>query len=235
MTGLRFVNLDGQAEPFEDWMRPVLNGLARYDFSKLTYVRTIEYDLESNRKLSLENFWDTHHIPTCHPAVEQQMKMADRTSAVTEGKIILGGYQYPVDDADGKVDRASPIPGHDGDRDYMRNRSWFICCCPSNMIQVWEDAFIMVEIRPAAPNRTHEMFHFYMHEDAATQDRYACGRDQVIDFMDSFQREDMDIVRWMQQGRNSVAYDGRELPDYRDPQVITFGRMITDGVQETRS
>ena len=230
-----FVNLDGQAEPFGDWMRPILNALAPYDFSKLTYVRTIEYDLESNWKLALENFWDTYHIPTCHPAVERQMKMADRTNAVTEGKIIFGGYQYPVDDADGKVGRASPIPGHDGDRDYMRSRSWFICCCPSNMIQVWEDAFIMVEMRPVAPDRTHEKFHFYMHEDAATQDEHACGRDQVIGFMDGFQLEDMDIVRWMQQGRSSVAYDGGELSDYWDPQVITFGRMVTDGIQETRS
>ncbi|MDE0046147.1 MAG: RHO alpha subunit C-terminal catalytic domain-containing protein [bacterium] len=204
-----FVNLDGQAEPFEDWMRPILNGLATYDFNKLTYVRTIEYDPESNWKLVLGNFWDTYHIPTCHPALEQQTKMADRTNAVTEGKIIFGGYQHPVDDADGKVDRASPIPGHDRDRDYTRNRNWFICCCPPNMIQVWEDA--------------------------ATQDRYACGRDQVIGFMDGFRVEDMDILRWMQQGRNSAACDGGELSDYRDPQVFTFGRMITDGIQETRS
>jgi len=224
-----YVNIDGKAEPFEDWMKPVLDATAPYDFSHIRHARTIDYDLACNWKLAMENFWDTYHVFCAHPAVNKQMSMADRNNAEARGKIIIGGYNYPPKDNEHEG-RNFGMPTHPGDQDYIRNRSFFICCAPSNMLQVWEDAFIMVEMRPVAPDRTTEHFHFYLVDEGATDPALQERRDQVIGFMDQFQMEDMDIVRWLQAGRGSVAYKGGELSPYWDPQLIAFSRMVTDEI-----
>ncbi len=228
-----YVNIGGDADPFETWMKPVLDALEPYDFRDITYVRTIDYDLACNWKLAMENFWDTYHIFSAHPAVEKQMPMEDRDNAVTRGKIIIGGYDYPAKPDDNYVGRKFGMPTHGGDQDYIRNRSWFICCYPSNMLQVWEDALVMVEMRPVSADRTTEHFHFYLVGDGATADEFADQRDAVIGFMDNFQREDMDIVRWMQSGRGSVAYGGGDLSAFWDPQVVAFSRLVTESIQKS--
>lgn len=225
-----YVNLDGKAEPFEEWMAPILRSLAPYDFSQIQFVRSVEFDIDSNWKLAMENFWDTYHIFCCHPTVDKQMDMKDRDNAVVEGKMIFGGYQYPSNPDSKHTGRDFGMPMHPGDETYIKNRSWFICCAPSNMLQVWEDALIMVEMKPVSANLTKEWFHFYLVGDGATSVELEEQREQVIGTMTGFQMEDMDIVRWLQAGRNSSAYKGGELSDFWDPQVVDFSRIVTEGI-----
>jgi choline monooxygenase len=64
-----FVDLSGDAKPFEDFIRPLANRLANWTESELRPLCSDEYEIQANWKLAAENFVDIYHLPVLHPQI----------------------------------------------------------------------------------------------------------------------------------------------------------------------
>ena len=84
-----FVNLDGKAPPFEDYMAPVIAGFACWDLSKFRLARHDAFEFGCNWKLAVENFCDTYHVFKVHPALDQVYVSAERSGAYPDGVHML--------------------------------------------------------------------------------------------------------------------------------------------------
>ena len=62
-----FINLDGKAEPLEDFIAPLLEHVSFVDFAQLRHFLTMPRTaVEANWKLCLENTMEPYHVPVVH-------------------------------------------------------------------------------------------------------------------------------------------------------------------------
>ena len=81
---LVFVNLTGDAEPFEAWIRPLAQrferlGGAGYErrLHPATTHGEFRFDVRANWKLAVENNLDAAHLPWIHPSLNRQSPLED--------------------------------------------------------------------------------------------------------------------------------------------------------------
>jgi len=60
--GWVFVNIDGQAQPFEDYMAPAMKAYVDWDLGALKLVHYQPFDFHAAWKLVIETFCDTYHV-----------------------------------------------------------------------------------------------------------------------------------------------------------------------------
>ena len=75
-----FVNLDGLALSFEDYIAPVIDEFAGFDVTQ--YQRSdlqMAFEFKCNWKLAFENFCDFYHVFKLHPALHE-MRVNDSAS-----------------------------------------------------------------------------------------------------------------------------------------------------------
>ena len=65
--GLIFVNIDGQAPPFDDWLAPLLVHLEGYRPASLSLLGEGCYEFSANWKFYIENHIDWYHLWYTHP------------------------------------------------------------------------------------------------------------------------------------------------------------------------
>src|SRR6185503_4168768 len=71
--GFLFVNLDPAAMTGAEWFAPLHGRFARYNLPALRTVRRIEYDVQANWKLILQNYNECLHCPTIHPELSTKL------------------------------------------------------------------------------------------------------------------------------------------------------------------
>ncbi len=68
-----FINLNGKAENFTDFIAPLERRLEGIDFSTLQRVGVIDFgEVETNWKFLMENFIEPYHVPVVHPSTTDQ-------------------------------------------------------------------------------------------------------------------------------------------------------------------
>ena len=68
-----FVNLDGNAMPFEDYIEPVAARLAHLDMTRLKPVATLDFGVvNTNWKFLMENFIEPYHVQFVHSTTTDQ-------------------------------------------------------------------------------------------------------------------------------------------------------------------
>ena len=62
-----FVNLDGAAEPLDEFVKPMAERLSFVDFTRLSHFFTMtRRPIEANWKICLENTMEPYHVPVVH-------------------------------------------------------------------------------------------------------------------------------------------------------------------------
>jgi len=90
-----FVNVSGDASPFDEVIAPLDERWRDYDFSDIAEAETAIYDVGCNWKLAIENFIDIYHIPYVHPGLESYSSFRDH-HMVHEG-LLTGQWNDDVD------------------------------------------------------------------------------------------------------------------------------------------
>ncbi len=68
-----FVNLSGNAPPFEDYAAPLIKRLEEIDFDKVQPVATLDFgEIATNWKFIMENFIEPYHVPIVHHTTTDQ-------------------------------------------------------------------------------------------------------------------------------------------------------------------
>ena len=62
-----FVNLGGEADDFADCIAAITRQLDGYDLNAMVFSDSMEFDINANWKLPIENFIEPYHVFSCHP------------------------------------------------------------------------------------------------------------------------------------------------------------------------
>ena len=82
-----FVNLSGDAEPFETFIAPVAKRWKDFDGADLRYEESdssFTLDVACNWKLAVENFCEAYHLPWIHPSLNSYSRLEDHYQIAEE-------------------------------------------------------------------------------------------------------------------------------------------------------
>lgn len=203
-AGFVFVNVSGTAPAFTEWLKPLIERWSKYDFSLLRHGGKLEFTIQANWKLALENFAESYHLPSIHPSLNSYSALEDhfefRLSNVCYGQ---GSRKYAPDDIGGRqLPRFPNLP------EGFETRGEYPIVFPNAMLGVSVDHAFALIAHPTSPTTTHEEMHIFFVGDEAMGDDFAENRRVVMERWRGVNYEDVRIVEKMQIGRNSPAMEG---------------------------
>ena len=223
---LVFVNLSGDAEPFEAYIAPLAErfeglGGPRYEH-RLRPAAThgeFRFDVRANWKLALENNLDASHLPWVHPSLNRQSPLTDHYSFCDPVRFAGQGssaYETVAHDSP-PLPRIEAWPARTGE---------YPSLYPNVLVSGHGDHFWTMVLEPVAPDRTIERWRSYFVDSAAESANFESARTAIKDRWASILGEDVAVVEGLQRGRSSPAFDGGLFAPVLDPPVHHFHRWV---------
>lgn len=227
--GTVFVDLSGQAPAFEEAMSGIRDRWSAFPdaaFCSGGDDSTFDMPLNANWKLAVENYLESYHLPSVHPALNSYSRIEDHELLVGDdgfaGQISL--VYRPVLDADGLG-----FPKVEGLGDYWQTRGEYIALYPNLLLGLHSDHWFTILLLPDGPERTQERIRIgYFSKDAATGVDFAALREANTRLWQVVFAEDISPVERMQAGRHSPAFDGGVLTPVLETTTRDFHAWIAD-------
>ena len=216
------MNLDGEAPPLREHLKPVLDRLAGYDLSAMRYSGTLTFDIDTNWKLALENYIEPYHLSAVNPTLQAATPMSSYDLS-HDGPCMIGSA--PI--AERQVGWGDGLPAFPHTTERALNRLIYFVLFPSLGFGCTPDRFNFFQVIPDGPHRTREVIHLYF-ADAAMADEYEPVRQRALEAWDALNNEDIWIVERLHQGRTSPAFDGGVLSPYWDTVTHHFARLVVE-------
>ena len=231
-----FVNLSGDAPPFEAFIAPLERRWARYlgnardaGFEPGTTDSRMELQAACNWKLAVENYCEAYHLPWVHPGLNSYSPL-DRHYNIAEhdGMAGQGTEQYNSPSA-AEIEMPTVV----GWPSEALSQAEYIALFPNTLLGVQADHFFSLIICPEAPNRSSEKVQIALVGAAASQDRYAAGRLALLESWKAVFREDVFAVEGLQAGRRSPGFGGGVLTPVQDAPTHRFHRWVAERYPRT--
>ena len=226
-AGMIFINIDGNAPPFETYMKPVTDYWQAFDFDQYVHGGDDsfwELELNGNWKFAQENHVDGYHLPFVHPDLNSYSPLRDHRGIVIEG-LASGQMSLGQHHADAIGERRLPYNPDLGD-EYQQGRAEFLSIFPNIMMGVHADHVWTTLLIPLGVDRTFERMDLYYFGERSADAEYAPLRRSNRDRMLEIFEEDRDMVEGMQRGRQSPAFKGGALAPGMDQPAHCFNRIV---------
>lgn len=217
------INLNGDAVSLEDSMRPIEERLGFPDFGLLRTEPDYDFtfDINTNWKLTVENFVESYHVPMVHPELQRVNPMAEHYQ-------ILGGEHYVGlgGRADGVAQSLEPpLPVFPGCVNTDVYEALYIF--PNLMITCLPNLLKVIIINPLGPDRTRERLVVFFVGDEAMQADLSESRVTVMkDWVLNVNDQDIGIIEEIQKGRSSTAFDGGRFLPKQEQTSLHFQKML---------
>lgn len=229
-----FVNIDGKAEPFEDFIAPVHARIPDHDLSLLRFSGlTTRAQFDGNWKLAIETGCEDYHLPWVHPQL-------GRRSVQFKGE--RGGNTYVSIASrraipDGEVPEAKlPLfPQFQGKRgpDGLSNEIVLFFIVPNAIVAVMDDHVVTNIYHPEAHDRTPTRRAFHFIGEAATDEAHREVREAVRQGWIAVGEQDFPMVREVQ--TKHAQRDELGMPTrfsaYWESAVHHFQNLVVDRLQ----
>lgn len=215
-----FVNLSGDAPPFEDYLAPFAARLVDYDLGLLRHARTASFDIAANWKLVEENFLEVLHLPNVHPGLNAVAPFKDHemvNDGPCLGTVIRVGL--PATWAEPALPR---FPRLEADDRMAKNLALF----PNFKLIVGPDHCASMIEFPDGAARTRQRWDFYFVGAESLDARFAQARAAIVDFFLEVNGEDVGILEDMQVARASPAAGGGVFSGAWEPVVHGFQKLV---------
>ena len=213
-----FVNLDGKAEPFEDFIQPLKKLVEDIDFSRYTPVSMLDLGVVScNWKLLMENFIEPYHVQFVHKTTTDQ-PLEDHYPVV-EGNC-LGSAVDLTEEQVAAAEGAGTLAVS----------SRYLTLFPNFVLGTYQPDQIGVHLNmPLDSENTSQRRAIYLHEDSS----YSYEQiQQLHDLWYSVHLEDHAICKRLQKGRSSqLANSGGLLSPHWETSVRKFQELVANAVR----
>ena len=222
-----FVNLSGDAAPFESFIAPVAERWKDFDPAALRHEgRDSSYilDVACNWKLAVENFCEAYHLPWIHPNLNSYSRLEDHYQITEEkdGYAGQGSTAYRPQLAE-NVEAFPPMPGLPA---RWHGTAEYVALFPTALFGAHADHFYTVTLEPRGPGRTIEHMDIYYFADEALDESRAELRRANAELWRGIFEEDRFVVEGMQRGRASPAYHGGVLSPMLERTTHCFYRWM---------
>lgn len=202
--GFLFVNLSDEPEPFETAFAPLIGRFERFGLPGLQATRRIEYDVQANWKLIVQNYSECLHCPTLHPMLAHISPYQSGKNDLVAGPF-LGGYMEIIDEAGSltMTGRVCGIPiGHLPAEDFKR--VYYYTIFPNLLLSMHPDYVMYHLLWPGSAGGTRITCDWMFHP--ASFNRPDFDADDAINFWDMTNRQDWAICEQSHVGIRSRAY-----------------------------
>ncbi len=216
-----FVNLDGQAPPFEDYAAPFLAQCAEYRLDDATWCHSLPYEIAGNWKLVAENYLETLHLDFVHSVLAQVAPFAEHR-VVADGTCLGTVIDVGLPSAWGAGEALPRWPGIGDDNRTAKNLALF----PNFKFIVGPDHCCSMVEFPEGAGRSRQRWDFYFHGQGATAAALAPARQAIVDFYDQTNREDFEAVEAAHAGHRSPAMAGARFSAVWEGGVHHFQKLV---------
>ena len=228
-----FVNLSGDAPPFESFIAPVAERWKDFDPAALRYeARDSSYtlDVACNWKLAVENFCEAYHLPWIHPNLNSYSRLEDHYQIAEEedGYAGQGSTAYRPQ----LVENGEAFPTMPDLPTRWYGTAEYVALFPTALFGVHADHFYTVTLEPKGPGRTIERMDIYYFADEALDEAHTELRRANARLWQGIFEEDRFVVEGMQRGRASPAYKGGVLSPALERTTHCFYRWVARKMME---
>ncbi len=223
-----FVNIDGQAPPFEEVHADLLTRWR--NFNQPVYAAggasSFKLEVQTNWKLAVENYCESYHLPWVHPGLNSYSRIEDHYNIERRGEYSgQGSLVYrQIETEDGT--RFPDFEGLDGMWD---TGAEYVAVYPNVLLGVHRDHTFAILLEPVALDRTIEHVEIYYARppEALAPDLLARNAEQWKLIFE----EDIFVVEGMQKGRNGPFFDGGKFSPAMDGPTHTFHHWVASCLQ----
>jgi glycine betaine catabolism A len=199
----------------------------RYGLARLAVGRRIDYDVQANWKLIVENYMECYHCSTVHPeftaVLPEYRRGVSAVNTVGWGPSFGEGIQGFTFDGRPGLD---PLPGVEGE---MLRRYYGLMVVPQVMLNLVPDHVIFHRLFPVAPDRTKVRCD-WLFDPQAVED----GRDlqPSIELFSRINDQDFTAVEGCQPSMSSCGYRYGGVYTPAEHHIAAFNGWVRDRVRE---
>ncbi|MBR9827133.1 MAG: aromatic ring-hydroxylating dioxygenase subunit alpha [Oceanospirillales bacterium] len=229
--GIVFINLSGDAQPFEDHIAPLVQRWSEFcgkdGWDNLHIAPTgsqMQLEVNCNWKLAIENYCEAYHLPWVHPSLNTYSPLDQHYNLIVNDDMSgQGSYNYNLSDVAGT--RLPRFPSWPQDR--LRHAE-YISLYPNVLLGMQADHFFAIILEPRKKDLTVENLRlFYVGEESCGDEYAACRHSQLEAWKVVF-GEDIFAVEGMQAGRQSPGFTGGVFSPVLDGPTHHFHGWVAD-------
>lgn len=222
-----FVNLNGEAPPFEDYAKDFLQIASEYGgCEEAKREGTVDFDMACNWKIVAENFIDSYHLPWIHPkTLEPSTPMITYWHEV-KGNICIG--RSPIE-SNRPGWGSTGMPQWQGLQEAVSSRLTFVSLFPNTLINFTPTRFSFFILNPVAPDRTLERIAYYMPQ--LDNPITNAEREEFKQIYIELNSEDQWVVEELQRSRVSSGFDGGRFSPHWDKNTHYFSRLVAEAME----
>lgn len=211
-----FVNVSGDAQPFDEFVAPLKNRLDGLDFDKAKLVGVIDLGVvDTNWKFLMENFIEPYHVQFVH-------------SSTTDQPLV---DHYIVDDGHcqgSAVDLDDESEGGDGSGSTLAVSSRYLTLFPTFVFGRYFPDQMGVHLNiPIGPGKTLQRRAIYMTDGTELDTESA---EKLKQLWIDVHKEDHEVCTRLQEGRKSTVADGGVLSPHWESSVRNFQEQVVKAV-----
>jgi Rieske 2Fe-2S family protein len=205
--GLVWVSLAENPPPVAEQIVPQLAArigdvarLDAYRIGTLAIGQTLEYEVQANWKVVVENFMECYHCAPMHPELVRLLP-AFRSGATQE----YGLGTRLVDDAEAlTVSGRAPAPPFPGLAPGHERHYFGMVIRPNVLLNLLPDHVIIHTLTPLTPDRSHVTCDWLFARDAVARPGFDPA--DTVALFDRVNRQDWEVCEWVQAGVRSRAF-----------------------------
>ncbi len=203
--GLVFVNLSENPLPLEQVFAPLVGKFSHWNLSLLRSAKRIEYDVQANWKLIIQNYSECYHCPGVHPLLAKVSPSDSAENDLSEGPF-LGGYMSVAKGRSLTMSGnacAMPVGEIKGEN---FSRVFYYSIFPNILLSLHPDYVMVHQLWPQSPERTLVQCDWYFHPEASSAMPSHYNPEDAVEFWDVTNKQDWHVCELSQQGIASRAY-----------------------------
>lgn len=225
-----FINLDGKAAAFEEFVKPVTDRWNTY-LGETGYGRmkreadsgSMMLDVACNWKLAVENYCESYHLPWVHPGLNSYSRIQDHYHIMFDQFGGQGTMVYNLAETAG-----TSLPTFPEWPVEKMKEAEYITVFPNVLLGIQVDHTFAIVLEPVSNDRTLEHLRIMYVGDEALSDDFAPHRDATLESWKIVFGEDVGVVEGMQAGRVSPGFQGGVFSPVLDNPTHYFHKWVAD-------
>lgn len=203
--GLIFIALEYPAVKISDLFSGIKEKIALINISKYNFYRRVEYKINCNWKVYVDNYLEAYHLPFVHPGLSKVLNAKEYTTETSEHYSL----QY------------SPLQANEI---YGKGEAYYYFIFPNIMLNILPGRLQTNIVLPLSKNQSLVIFDYYF--DNVTSPDSVKRIEKDISFSDEVQKEDIMICEKVQKGLESKGYDKGRFSPQEEMGVYHFQALL---------
>ena len=218
-----FVNISGDAEPFEAFIKPLDEQLADYPKEHIQKISTTDYSGDVNWKLAVDNFLDGYHVPFVHSqacTVESVLEQDDLflSDNIVGLRLMNGASAKPAK-------TSKQLPHWEGLKPELKGTQQWFGIFPNTLFFVDPCWVQTIVIKPMGETTTDESLSIYVVNENAASEEFVEERARLHDVLNEVNQQDIELLDKLQVTRSNAIANQGHLNDAWDQVNMTFHQM----------